>query len=77
MIAAIATPNHTGRVGAVFYICGTPTKRLCEWAELRGLIRYPSFAHRNHALAAGPKPFSLIDQLPDEPETVEAKGATQ
>lgn len=76
MIETVA-PNFTGRNGAVFYVNGTPSKRLCEWADMRGLIRYPSYEHRNHALSTGPKPASVFDGLPDEPAeetTPEAKG---
>ena len=58
-----------GFVDGVFYVDSTPSKKLCEWAERKCLIRYPTAAHRHYALGIGAtKPASVFDSLPDEPE---------
>lgn len=65
----MTTTQFTGWQDGLFYVQGTMSKWLCEWADMRGLIRYPTAQHRNHALANGPRPASQFDQLPDEETT--------
>lgn len=60
--------NYTGKAGSVFYIDGTPSKRIVEQCEGLGLVKFPSQEWRNYALGAGARPYGLTDALPDEVE---------
>ena len=57
----------TGWREGVFFIGGTASKKLVEWAEMRELVKFPSRVHRNHCLGPGAKPASLFDGLPNDP----------
>lgn len=61
-------PNFSGFSGGVFYVRATPSRRLVEWAESQGLLKFPSVAVRNYSLGQGPRPESAFDSLPDEAE---------
>jgi hypothetical protein len=63
-------PNFTGKADGVFYVEGTNTKRLVEWAEGLKLLRFPSIAVRNWCLGQGPRPMSVFDSLPDDSQEV-------
>lgn len=67
----IKTPSNTftGFNAGVLYIGGTPSKRLVEWAEQRGLLRFPTHQHRNNCLGQGPRPPSQFDLLPEDEPT--------
>jgi hypothetical protein len=68
MDAAAIPPNFTGRSGSVFYVNGTPSRKIVEWCERKLLVRFPDAATRHYCLGTGPRPLGPIDYLPDEPE---------